>query len=361
VAAVLGIAALTIGTGSTVAAARPAAPPPLDWTQTAVKRQPAMLDDIAAHPSSTWAVGSELATGEERRPLIMRWKDGRWAPSPQPMHTNSSLESVAIAGANDIWAVGEDSTDPGKTRPLVLHWNGSAWRVVPGPAVSTGSFGDVTIGPDGKPWMSGWADLGGSEHAVVYRYAGGKWQPLADGLEQSVNANALTVISKNDAWLGLNPGLAHFDGKSWKVVDDLPTDGSQIPTALKAVGPKNIWLVGVQHTGGPEGERPLAMHYDGTSWKRVTVPDGAAQLYDVALRNGRPVAVGERFEINGDIFKTYPLVLELRGQAFVTAQAPASTDTTLTSADVTQGRLWTAGNTVDYAAGEFAGFAAFAK
>ena len=157
-------------------------------------------------------------------------------------------------GGHDIWAVGEDSTDPGKTRPLVLHWNGSAWRVVPGPAVSTGSFGDVTIGPDGKPWMSGWPDLGGSEHAVVYRYAGGKWQPLADGLEQSINANALTVISKNDAWLP-DPGLAHFDGKSWKVVDDLPTDGSQIPTALKAVGPKNIWLVGVQHTGGPEGER----------------------------------------------------------------------------------------------------------
>ena len=68
--------------------------------------------------------------------------------------------------------------------------------VVPGPAVSTGSFGDVTIGPDGKPWMSGWADLGGSEHAVVYRYAGGKWRPLANGLEQSINANALTYLQE---------------------------------------------------------------------------------------------------------------------------------------------------------------------
>ncbi|NEA32919.1 hypothetical protein [Streptomyces sp. SID13031] len=359
-AALLGIVALTIGTGSTVAQARPAEAP-LDWTRTPVKRQPAMLNDIDAHPGATWAVGSDQLGADEHRPLAMRWKNGRWTATPQPVRTSATLESVAVAGVNNVWAVGEDRADPIKTKPLVMHWNGSAWRVVPGPAVPTGSFGEVEIAPDGTPWMAGWADLGGSEHAVVYRYAGGKWQPLAAGLEQSINANALAVISATDVWLGLNAGLAHFDGKSWKLVDDLPTDGSQIPTALTAAGPKNIWLVGVQHTGGPEGERPLAMHYDGRSWKQVTVPAGSAQLYDVALRNGRPVAVGERFEIDENQFTTYPLVLELRGQEFVTAPAPAIDATTLTGIDIAQGRLWTSGITLDLKASEFAGFAAFSK
>lgn len=360
VTAALGVIALTIGTGSSVAQARPA-DAPLNWTQTPVKRQPAMLSDIDAHPGAIWAVGSDQIGEEEQRPLAMRWKDGRWTATPQPVRTNANLESVAVAAANNVWAVGEDRTDPNKTRPLVQHWNGTAWRVVPAPAVSTGSFGEVKIASDGTPWIAGWANLGGSERAVVYRYAKGKWQPLADGLEQSINANALAVISPTDAWLGLNPGLAHFDGKSWKVVDDLPTDGSQIPTALTAAGPKNIWLVGVQHTGGPSGERPLAMHYDGVSWQQVKVPDGSAQLYDVALRNGRPVAVGERFEFSEDIITAHPQVLELRGQKFVAAPAPTSTETTLTGVAVSQGRLWTAGITLDKAAAEFAGFAAFAK
>jgi hypothetical protein len=353
---VLGVIALTVGTGSAAAA-----PAPLDWTQTPVKRQPAMLNDIDAHPGAIWAVGSDQIGAEEHRPLAMRWKDGRWTATPQPVRTSATLESVAVAGVNNVWAVGEDRTDPIKTKPLVLHWNGSAWRLVPGPAVPTGSFGEVEIARDGTPWIAGWADVGGSEHAVVYRYAKGKWQPLADGLDQFVNANALAVISPTDVWLGLNPGLAHFDGKSWKVVDDLPTNGSQIPTALTAAGPKNIWLVGVQHLGGPEGERPLAMHYDGVSWQHLKVPDGSAQLYDVALRNGRPIAVGERFVIDESQFTTYPLVLELRGQAFVAGAAPESNETTLTGVALAQGRLWTSGITLDSAAGEFAGFAAFAK
>lgn len=227
-----------------------------------------------------------------------------------------------------------------------MHWNGSAWRVVPGPRVPTGSFGEVTIAPDGTPWMTGWAEVNGSEHAVVYRYAGRKWHALTSGLEQSINGNALTVISPSDAWLGLNAGMAHYDGKSWKLVDDVPSDGSHIPTALAAVGPKDIWAVGVQHGGGPGGERPMILHYDGVSWKRVPAPAGPAQLYDVALRNNRPIAVGERFEINGDIITAKPLVLRLRGSAFVDAGSPTEAEGVLTTVAANPTKLWTAGITI---------------
>jgi len=363
--AVLAVAAVTIATGSTMAQARPAESAPavksLTWTQTPANRQPAILNDIDAHPAANWAVGSDLVDDfQDQRPLALRWDGARWKPTAQPMRTNSTLESVAVAGADDVWAVGEDRADPETTKPLVMHWNGSAWKVVPGPAVPTGSFDEVTIGPDGKPWTAGWASVAGKEHAVVYRYDGNAWQPLTTGLEESINGNALTVISKNNAWLGVNAGLAHYDGKTWMLVNDVPTDGSQIPTALAAAGPKDIWAVGVQHGGGPAGELPLVLHYNGVSWTRIATPAGSAQLYDVALKNNHPVAVGESFETSGDTIVSKPLVLDYNGSQFVKAASPTTADGTLTSADAANGRLWTAGLTAT-PSGEYAAFAAFAK
>lgn len=279
-AAGLGALALAVTAGSTVAVAQPTAP--AEWTVTSPKRQPAMLNDIASHRASTWAVGVDLVpdpeVGKARRPVVFQRVNNRWRLTPQPMRSNSTLESVAIAGPEDVWAVGEDAADPENPKPLVMRWNGSAWRIVPGPKVAAGSFGDVQIGPDGSVWAAGWARIGAAEHSVVYRYTGGTWQPLTTGLEQFINGNALAVVGKNEAWLGLNPGLAHFDGKRWTVVDSFPTNGSQIPTALAAASRNNIWLVGTQHGGGPGRETPLALHYDGVSWSRVAVPKTEGQL-----------------------------------------------------------------------------------
>ena len=142
-------------------------------------------------------------------------------------------------------------------------------------------------------------------------------------------------------------------------MDDVPSDGSQIPTALAAGGPKNIWAVGVQHSSA--GELPLALHYDGVSWTRVSVPRGSAQLYDVALRNGRPVAVGESIEQTGDTVVTKPLVLEHRGSSFVRAQSPTEAMGTLTTVDAFEGRLWSAGLVTAASTGEISPFAAFAR
>jgi hypothetical protein len=357
------MSALVIAAGSTAAEAKTQAEikaestrAPLQWTQTSTPRQNAALNDIATHPAGTWAVGGDLLDGfREQRPLALRWEVDRWRPTPQPVTSNATLESVAVTGANDVWAVGEDRADPQRPKPLALHWNGKAWQVVPGPAVPAGSFSDVVVGPDGNVWATGWAEVDGSEHAVVYRYADGTWQPLSAGLEQSINGNTLTVISENDAWLGLNAGLAHFDGKSWRLVDEVPADGSQIPTAMAAAGPNDIWLVGVEHT---EKELPLLLHYDGVSWTRVPAPRLEGQLYDVALRNGRPVAVGERFEEADNIVTARPLVLEHRGSRFVRAASPTDDEGTLTGIAAAGSKLWAGGLVIE---GEVSAFTAIGR
>jgi hypothetical protein len=355
--AVAGLVAVTIATGSSLASAQPARP--LAWTRTPIKSGPAMLNDLDAQPAGTWAVGNDLSGGpEDQRPLLLRWDGSKWKTTAQPMQTNSSVESVAVAGAKDVWAVGEDRTDPSQPKPLVLRWNGSAWKVVPGPDVPAGSFDEVKIAPDGTPWVTGWARIGDKEPAVVYRYAGGEWRPLNNGLEGSINGNALAVISSTDAWLGLNAGMAHFDGKSWKLVDEVPSNGSQIPSALTAAGPKDVWAVGVEHRGGVEGETPLALHYDGVSWKRVAAPSGTAQLYDVVLRNKQPIAVGESLLISENTVTSKPLVLDYQGGKFVKAKSPTTADGTLTTADVANGKLWVGGL---LSSGDFAPFAAYSN
>jgi hypothetical protein len=162
------------------------------------------------------------------------------------------------------------------------------------------------------------------------------------------------VLSANDAWLGLNAGLAHFDGKRWTLVKDVPVDGSQIPTGIAAAGPKNIWLVGVQYAAGIA---PLALHYNGTKWTQVPVPAGMAQLYDVVLRNTHPIAVGERFEADNSTAKPY--VLQLTGSKFTQAPAPKAPTGTLTGVTAASDRIWTVGMTATSTASPFGALAAY--
>ncbi|MEV0789431.1 hypothetical protein [Kribbella sp. NPDC050459] len=264
----------------------------------------------------------------------------RWATTATNRQP-ATFNDVAT-GAGGTWAVGGDR-------------NGTKWQVVKPPAVPAGSFDDVVIAPDASVWVTGWADVGGKERAVVYRYAGGKWRALNAGLEGSVNGNVLAVLSAKNAWLGLNAGLAHFDGKRWTLVTDLPTDGSQIPTAMAAAGPKNIWLVGVQYTSGIA---PLALHYNGTKWTKVAVPAGMAQLYDVALRDNRPVVVGEQFKDNQT---ATPYVLQLSGSKLVAAPAPNAATGTLTGIETAKDRVWTVGMSAASTQSPFTALAAFTR
>ncbi|MBB6567097.1 hypothetical protein HPO96_31645 [Kribbella sandramycini] len=315
-----------------------ATPAALQWQDVPVNQASVMIDDVDA----TWAVG---ATGEsEQKAVVLRLDAGRWKPVAHPVKTNASLHAVAVGGPKNVWAVGDDNSVAGQPKPLVLRFDGTRWKVVPAPAVPTGSLSSVAIGPDGVPWVSGWAEVAGREHATAYRFVGGKWQPLIKGLEGSINGNTLAVVGPNDAWLGLNAGLARFDGKAWKLVADLPTDGSKIPTGLAVAGPKDIWLVGVDHTAR---ERRLAMHYDGARWTNVPVPAGWAQLYDVALHNNRPVAVGEHFIDEGDYTRNQPDVLTYNGKAFVAAPAPKTPLGVLTGVTVTNNQLLTVGTAQD--------------
>ena len=313
----------------------------IEWVQASPDRHQAILADIDSRSGSTWAVGSDLVVDfADQRPLALRRQNDKWVVTPQPMRTNSSLNSVAVGSATDVWAVGDDFSDPAAAKPLVMHWDGRAWTVVPGPAVATGSFSAVEIGPDGAVWAAGWANVGGTERAAVYRYAGGRWKSLNAGLADALNANTLVVVSANDAWVGLNSGsvLAHFTGARWTAAKGVPLDG--VPTGFAATGPDDIWMAGIDHGADVPIGASLLMHYDGSAWTRVAAPGGSTQLYDITVRNGRPVAVGESFDAG---FHSRQLVLRYNGARFVEVAAPTGAEGTLTGVTAAGTRLWTVG------------------
>ena len=313
----------------------------IDWVQASPDRHQAILADVDSGSGSTWAVGSDLvADFADQRPLALRRQNDRWVATPQPMRTNSSLNSVAVGSATDVWAVGDDFSDPAAAKPLVMHWNGRAWNVVAAPAVATGSFSAVEIGPDGAVWAAGWANVGGTERAAVYRYAGGRWKALNAGLADALNANTLVVVSANDAWVGLNGGsvLAHFTGTRWTAAKGVPLDG--VPSGFAATGPDDIWMAGIDHGADVPIGASLLMHYDGSAWTRVAAPAGSTQLYDITIRNGRPIAVGESFDAG---FHSRQLVLRYNGTRFVEVAPPTGAEGTLSGVTVAGSRLWTVG------------------
>jgi hypothetical protein len=326
---------------------------PYTWTTTPTDQPGVMIEDIDAGDDAVWAVGTYYY-GEK---MVALRRDGDTWTDVTPDVSGANLAQVTVTAADDVWAVGwSGSPDEELTSPLVVHWDGASWAEIPSPA-KIGAFDDVVVDPEGDVWVTGWARLGAAEQAVVYRYADGKWTEYNTGLEGAINGNSLVVLAPGDAWLALNPGLAHFDGASWTMVEEFPANGSQILSGIAPVAADDIWAAGVQYPGAGKIQ-PVAWHFDGSKWSKVQTPNISAQSYDVTIVEGRPVVVGEKFDRN---WASTPLVLTTKAGAkqprLVQVEGPTTDAVVLTSADTDAGRLWVAGGDIE----EFTSFAAYAE
>jgi hypothetical protein len=219
------------------------------------------------------------------------------------------LASVSAVSTSNVWAVGRsDGT------VLTEHWNGATWSAVGLPAgpcdvfESSCQFTGVSADPAGDVIAVGTATLnangGWQPAALAYRWTGTAWAALP--VPASVNAWALAHVktfSASDAWaVGQNvsgpagaPAATHWDGSSWSSVPTpVLTTLNLTMNAVAGSSGHDVWAVGLAESSGYRNKvrHSVAMHYDGTAWTAVTIPDTQGVL-DIAVTSPTDVwAIG---------------------------------------------------------------------
>jgi hypothetical protein len=263
----------------------------------------------ALSPSNVWAAG-----GDSGGTLIVHWDGTTWAqvPSPNPSGTNlqPDLRSLSMDSATDGWAVGSVyDSKTGANAGLALHWNGTSWQQV---TVSSGfSFtGVASFSPTDATAVGTQQTSSHVFTPVASHWNGTSWAlaaalPAPQGVpaSQLTGPSSLSAPSATDMWTvgGYFTSTAvknlawHRNGTRWTVKDTslVTPDGSGL-IGVTAISPANVWAVGFTNTAGDNGndQAPVSVHWNGTSWTRVTTPDppgpnGGSTVLD-AVSNAGP-------------------------------------------------------------------------
>ena len=257
------------------------------------------LDGVAVTSDrNAWAVGDR---GPRPDSFIVRWNGTRWAlqPSPRPAG-GSRLYGVAAASAMSAWAVGCASCGD-RQRTLIVHWDGSHWKRVPSPSPPGAALYAVTAAPRGVAWAVGTFPGIGRQEPLILRWTGRTWQRtsvpsvsrgILDGVAvsgQGVWAVGCTGCFRPDQ----NALILRWDGRSWTRTP-APVRGDLYAVTA---GPRHIaWAAGVAGTGYRFHPRPLILRWSGHAWTRepCPAPPAGTSIYALAATSGRNAwAVGE--------------------------------------------------------------------
>jgi anti-sigma factor RsiW len=240
------------------------------------------LSDLAmTGPATGWAVG---ATADSPTPpttghaLIVRYGNCEWKPVSINI-PNASLASVTMVSPNEGWAVGEQDK-----APLLLRYTNGSWSKAALP--DTGNINAFTIVrafANGEVWIVGTTPPSKSVYAGIslLHFAGGQWTRINTSLN---DVRDIAPVGPGDAWfIGVtNPGtatqvakLVHFQGST--LTNEVALPQGTLLASLRMLAPDNGWATGFAYVSGnetaanPTVNRPVALHYDGSSWTEVNI------------------------------------------------------------------------------------------
>lgn len=293
------------------------------WT---LLTSPSVPVSLAPYPSVTataaggaWVAGSAAGSaGPQAQTLLAHAGTSGLtrvaSPNPGAPRGVNELAGVSAAGPRDAWAVGvysvfDPGTDTSVARPLTEHWNGRAWTQVPAqvPLIGPGTprhptgfagFTAVTARHGYDTWAVGhyntWTGPGhyGYQNvSLAERWNGHAWTQVPSPNPAGKSHTQLLGVSadgRDDAWMvgvyngndGDLPGRTlaeHWNGKSWTIVPT-PNPGrsqghpSGALLGVAAISPRNAWAVGTYSDPATGKPRSLLLHWNGKSWRQVTVP-----------------------------------------------------------------------------------------
>jgi hypothetical protein len=167
----------------------------------------------------------------------------------------------------------------------------------------------------GRIWGSSpndvWAVGSSSWSATsIWHYDGIKWE--TDSIPRAVDPNAIWGLSKNEVWLGnydYNNNIWRYNGSKWSLFGSYILDGYDILCInyFDGTSSNNIYGVGFVELYGKSKWKAIIMHYNGTNWRFVDIPESKASFESVAIVPGSDVLVmsGTIYDPKGFIAKVY--------------------------------------------------------
>lgn len=247
-------------------------------------------------------VGGDSYFSGPGRALIDRFDGDRWrkvySPKTNPLFGPKVdlLNAVSGSSSRNVWAAGGQPVSDGEDQAYILHWNGHKW-------VGTTLPDDGGIFPDELYGVAAVSSryvlvVGNGGYSAVWN--GKQWTTVPS----PVFANAITALSKNDAWaVGSGPAgaIEHWNGVKWTPSPlALPAGWSPDLASVSAAGPDDVWAVGqayrVTATHRVLRTRALVAHWNGTDWALVPTPTLSGTIRQLtgvsSLPNGDAWAVG---------------------------------------------------------------------
>ena len=276
-----------------------------------------LLGASARTNADAWAVGQQfVAAGQPQAPAAAyHWTGTSWSLTPTPnLGEYGALRAVSASSATDAWAVGFTTISRRSRGTLIEHWNGSAWAVNSQDAISgfgAGLNGVVDLA-SGNAYAVGRSGTGG----LIEHWNGTAWSTvtLPDPAFSPAPGNAISADSATDIWVvgstisatqSTVPEALHYNGTTWSVVSvPQPSQSSGTLEAVTAISPTNAWAVGqASGAGSAIGGSTLIEHWNGSAWSVVGSPTPGAYpaLNGVAARSASDVyAVGTNLpSVNG--------------------------------------------------------------
>ena len=239
-------------------------------------------------------------------------------PSENVEGENFEPQAITTPAPGDVWIVGYHEESVGgaiEFRTLAEHDEDGRFTVVPTPDSEIDQPVDLLMGASGTSaddlWVVGYSSPGGTPAQTLIEHWNGSVWSLLKSPNPGANGDILegvSAISPRDAWaVGARqnqgsffqrPMALHWNGTAWSSVpvpNAAECSGHSYLTSVSAASSTDVWAAGWCGSGGDGTAFAYIDHWNGSTW---TVSAGQAttmagsQLYGISAAGGNVWAVG---------------------------------------------------------------------
>jgi hypothetical protein len=193
-----------------------------------------------------------------------------------------SLRACGFSGLAVVLAAGTIAAFPAAAAPAAAAaTRGTAGTYLPAAGFKPGPGLAVVSAVRGTShaWAAGGGGFSGASYAL--RFNGNKWTRVAKGIPAQVSIEGISTVSKNVALIAGSTGGVFYGDTEKPFLARSSSAGSRFRRwnlgwagpgdleGVSAVSATDAWAVGAQRVKGKH--RPLALRWNGKSWKKVRV------------------------------------------------------------------------------------------